>query len=100
FHRPLICRLFGFAARKNKYNKIEFTPCKVLKQKQPHLAQRAHIAISNGIMPPLYQESALRVASVLPSMGFRRFPINRAIWEALAYFQWKRPVKPRRKKVA
>jgi len=99
-HRPLICRLFGFAARKNKYNIIDFSPCKVIKEKGPHLAQRAQIAITNQILPPMYQESALRVASVLPSMGFSRFPINQAMWEALGYFHWKKPVKPRRRKVA
>lgn len=99
-YRPLICRLFSFAARKNKYNRIEFAPCKNIRQNAPHPAQRAEMAIANGLNPPLYQESAIRIASVLPSLGFKRYPINRAIWEALAYLQWNKPIKPKRRKAA
>jgi len=99
-HRPLICRLFGFAARKNKYNHIEFSPCKKVRQKDPPLAQRVEMAIANGARPPLFQESAFRVASLMPSLGFKRYPINRALWEALAYLSWKKPVKPKHRKAA
>jgi len=99
-HRPLICRLFGFAARKNKYDKIEFSPCRVIKKKEPHLLPRTQMAITNRLLPPLYQESALRVAAILPSLGFRRSPINQAIYEALGHFQWRKPVKPRGRKAA
>lgn len=99
-YRPLICRLFGFAARKNKYDQIEFMPCKEARKTDPRLVQRAEIAMANNIRPPLFQESALRVAGVMPCLGFKRYPINRAIWEALAYMQWHKPVKPKRRKAA
>ena len=98
--RPLVCRLFGFAARRNKYGQIEFAPCRIIKQETPDVVRRAEIAILNRLTPPLYQESFLRIAAVLPAMGFRRLPINRAIWEALAYLQWKKPSKRRYKKAA
>ena len=93
--RPLLCRLFGFASRKNKYGRMEFSPCRVIRHVQPDILQRVEIAIQNGISPPVYQESFLRVAGILPSLGFRRLPINQAILEALGYLQWKKP-RPRR----
>lgn len=95
--RPLLCRLFGFAARKNKYDKVEFAPCRIVKQEAPEVCRRVEMALSNGVRPPVYQENFFKIAVLFPSMGFHRLPINKAIMEALAYLQWKKPRRrPRR----
>lgn len=90
--RPLVCRLFGFAACRNKKGGLEFTSCKWLKDATPEVMIRAQIGVGSGLPVPIYQDAFMRVASLNPALGFRRLPINRAIKEALGYLYWKRPV--------
>ncbi len=90
--RPLVCRLFGFAARRDKKGGLEFAACKCLKDAAPEAVKRAQIGVGSGLSVPVYQDAFMRVASVNPAMGFRRLPINQAIKEALGYLYWKRPV--------
>jgi uncharacterized protein len=33
--RPFLCRLFGFASRKNKLNRPEFSPCRIMRSTDP-----------------------------------------------------------------
>jgi Fe-S-cluster containining protein len=90
--RPLVCRLFGFAARRDKKGELEFVTCKWLKDATPEALKRGQIGVGSGLPAPVYQDAFMRVASVNPAMGFRRLPINRAIKEALGYLYWKRTV--------
>jgi Fe-S-cluster containining protein len=89
--RPLVCRLFGFAARRDKKGGLEFAACKWLKDATPEVVIRAQIGVGSGLPVPIYQDAFMRVASVNPALGFRRLPINQAIKEALGYLFWKRP---------
>jgi Fe-S-cluster containining protein len=98
--RPLVCRLFGFAARRDKKGGLEFVACKWLKNATPEAVKRAHFGLGSGLPVPVYQDAFMRVASVNPAMGFRRLPINRAIKEALGYLYWKRPVDMAKAKAA
>lgn len=91
--RPLLCRLFGFAARKDKYGRAEFSPCRVLKDTSPSAVRRALIGVASGLDVPVYQEYHMRVATVDPSLGFRRLPMNTAIKEALEFLHWRKPKK-------
>lgn len=34
YHRPLICRTFGVSGRHNKYNQIEYSVCKLIKEEK------------------------------------------------------------------
>jgi len=86
--RPLLCRLFGFASRKNKYNKPEFSPCRIIKSADPDGVKRAEIAVSEGLKAPVYQEAFMRIASINPGMGYRILPINQAIKGALEHLYW------------
>nr|HID58865.1 YkgJ family cysteine cluster protein [Desulfobacterales bacterium] len=86
--RPLMCRLFGFAARRNKYGGLELCPCKVINETCPAVVRRSHIAIQEGLSLPVYQEAFFQVASIDPSRGYKRLPINMAIKEALEYLYW------------
>jgi len=99
-YRPLVCRLFGFAARRDKKGGLEFVACRWLNDATPEAVKRAQIGIASGLVIAVYQDAFMRVASVNPALGFRRLPINRAIKEALGYLYWKRPVDMAKAKAA
>jgi len=87
--RPLLCRLFGFAFRRNKFGNLELSTCKVIKERTPEAVHRAEIGISEGEDVPVYQESFMRIASMDSGIGYRRLPINLALKEALEHLYWK-----------
>lgn len=91
YFRPLLCRLFGFAARKNRHGDLEFSTCRHIKKYSPEAVRRAVIGVSAGMNIPVYQESFMRIAVLNPGIGFKRLPINIAIKEALEYIYWRRP---------
>lgn len=112
--RFLVCRLFGFAARKGKSGRLEFSTCKIIKQKYPEtvsaldrsiggrlaLSHAEGPALSNvegpalrqleGLEIPVYQETFMRIAALEPGTGFHRYPVNQAIRKALERFHWKK----------
>ncbi len=87
--RPLVCRLFGFAFRRNKYGNLELSTCKVIKERTPEAIHSAETGIPEGLDVPVYQDSFMRIASMDPGMGYRRLPINLALKEALERVYWK-----------
>ena len=89
--RPLVCRLFGYAARRNRQGELEFCACRIIREANPSSVRRAEMAIREGLRLPVYQEAFMQVASLDPSRGYRRVHINRAIKEALEYLYWIRP---------
>ncbi|HDM08989.1 MAG TPA: YkgJ family cysteine cluster protein [Desulfobacteraceae bacterium] len=89
--RPLMCRLFGFATRRNKRGDPELCSCKIIKKTDPASIKRAHMALRQGLTLPIYQDAFFTVASLDPARGYRRFPINLAIKEALEYLYWASP---------
>ncbi len=89
--RPLLCRLFGFASRRNKFGDIELCTCKIIKESNPEAVQRAEMAVSQGFGGPDYHDAFMRVGSVDPGKGYRRLSINLAFKGALQYLYWTRP---------
>ncbi len=87
--RPLVCRLFGFAFRRNKFGNLEYSACKVIKQRSPEAVHRAEIGVSEGLDVPVYQDSFMRIASMDSAIGYRRLPINLALKEALERLYWR-----------
>jgi len=88
-YRPLVCRLFGFSARKNKRGHLEFCACKNIKEKDADAVRKAEALIASYFDIPVYQDMYMQVASVHPGIGFQRLPINLAIKQAIAYLCWK-----------
>ena len=89
--RPLICRLFGYAVRKNKYGKLELSTCRVM---EDHPSENHGPILSDDLehlKPPVYQSSFLRIACLDPATGFHLLPVNQALKEALEYVHWHRP---------
>lgn len=80
--RPLICRLYGFSARKDRHGKLEFVSCSVLKKTEPSKISQAQDLVAAGAPVPVMGEYTLRVWSLNPHWGSQK-PINEAIGLAL-----------------
>lgn len=83
-YRPGLCRLFGFAARKDKYGKLTLVTCKIIKDSQPQECKRAQEEMQKRVTPaPLLGTYAFSVANIDPGHGQKLFPINQAIRQAI-----------------
>lgn len=83
-HRPGLCRLFGFATRKDKYGQLDLVTCKVIKEAQAKGYQRAQEELQKGVWrAPLLTAHALRVSDIDPVNGLKLLPINQAIRSGL-----------------
>jgi len=80
-HRGLICRLFGYAVRTNKYGKPELVTCQVLRT-QPGYTRAETIAQTGNDVPHI-RNWYLRLQVIDPVLGNERLPINEAICKAL-----------------
>lgn len=92
-YRGLICRLFGFSARTNKYEKKELVTCSLIKEKQPMEYGRALSQINEGAQIPVMSEYYLKMHYVDPTLANDFMPINHALNKAiqmtLQYFAYK-----------
>ncbi len=100
-HRGLICRLFGYSLRRDKYGALQLAACKTMKEHTPE--QISHVAsyLAAGGKAPISTEYYQRLASIDPSMSSDTMPINDAIREAvetvIAYYSYRRrPRRPRK----
>lgn len=82
-YRGMICRLFGFSARRNKYNRREMITCSVIKEEQSTDFQRAEEKINAGGEIPVAADYYSRLRGIDPGLGTQLFPINQAIRTAL-----------------
>lgn len=86
--RPLVCRLFGFSFRRDKYGRPVLVACRVMKKIYPDLSARFGSTVEPGGLAALIAalnmtDYAHRMAGVEPSLGSRRMPINEAVACAL-----------------
>jgi len=82
-HRGLICRLFGYSARTNKYGKKELVTCTIIKteQNEPYLNTLAEI--ERGLPIPVMSQYYTQLASLDANLSSTFYPINMAIRRAL-----------------
>ena len=96
-YRGLICRLFGFTARRDKEGKPEIITCKLIKTHQEKEYQQAIDNIKNGKRIPIMSEFYTRLASIDPSLA-QFYPINKAMEVAvetvLHYYAYRKRRKP------
>lgn len=90
-YRPLVCRLFGFSARRDKFCRKEICLCRAVKDANREKSTK--LLDSGDSIPdaPISQDSFIRIASLRPGLGFRLFPMNIALKNALEYLYWKHP---------
>ena len=93
-YRGLICRLFGFSARRNKYGEAEYTTCRRIKNNQPEKYIDALLRVKNGLKIPLMGNYYQRLLKVDFEGSQKFYPINVAIQKAiemvLAYYSYRR----------
>ncbi len=87
--RPLVCRLFGFASRRNKKGVLEPCLCGRVKDRWPAESGRSGALFSGEAQLPPYQDRFMRIAAMHPIYGVKRLPINTALLEALGYLELK-----------
>jgi len=73
--RPTVCRLFGFAARKNKRGRQDAAFCKCQKEWASGLVAAAKGALSGELKAPDYTNFSIRFSAIDNEL----MPINRAI---------------------
>ncbi len=81
--RPSVCRLFAFAAIKNKHGRVELVTCRRLKEERSFYVKAAQETISEGLAAPSFDSFSIKIAALEPSFGRWRVPINRALRLAL-----------------
>jgi Fe-S-cluster containining protein len=82
-HRGLICRLFGYSARVNKYEVKELVTCQIIKGEQQTAFANAEAKISEGLEVPVMNQYYMQLHSIDPDMAREFYPINQAIRRAI-----------------
>ncbi|MFM8911885.1 MAG: YkgJ family cysteine cluster protein, partial [Flammeovirgaceae bacterium] len=92
-HRGLICRLFGYSARTNKYEQKELVTCQIIKTEQRENFEKAEAEISNGAEVPVMSQYYMQLHSIDFELTKDFYPINiaiqRAIEAVLSYFAYR-----------
>jgi len=81
--RPTLCRLFGFAAVKNKKGLPEAVICEHQKKNMPEIAAAVKAAVPDGLPIPKFTDFSIQISSLDPCSEIRPIPINRAARLAL-----------------
>lgn len=82
-YRGLICRLFGYSARVNKYGGKEIVTCAIIKTEQAVGYNFAAEAVANGRDIPVMSQYYMQLHAIDPELAREFFPINQAIRRAL-----------------
>ena len=82
-HRGLICRLFGFSARTNKYGRKELITCQVIKEESSKAFALAEEKIESGASIPVMNQHYMRLHAIDFELTREFFPINEAIKKAI-----------------
>lgn len=83
-YRGLICRLFGFSARIDKYGKPELATCKIIKETQAEDYNKTVNGIGEGrIAIPVMRDYYFKLRAIDASLTDKFYPINIAIKEAI-----------------
>jgi Fe-S-cluster containining protein len=92
-YRGLICRLFGYAASRDKYGKLRLATCKIIKENQQENYLNTVEAISNGLYVPIFSDYYMNLSQIDYGLGTLILPINqalkRAIEEVLQYYAYR-----------
>ena len=76
--RPLICRLFGFFTIRNKYGKYVYGSCRIIKQKYPHMYEKAVRMLDEIEHPSVCTDYSMQIIGIDSMIGYRMLPINLA----------------------
>jgi Fe-S-cluster containining protein len=82
-YRGLICRLFGYSARTNKYGKPELITCQIIKTDQAIPVAAVEAKLGNGLDIPIMSQYYMQLASIDFDMAREFYPINKAMRNAI-----------------
>jgi Fe-S-cluster containining protein len=82
-HRGLICRLFGYSARTNKYGKPELVTCQIIKTEQTAAYDATVQKIDQGETVPILSQYYMQLHAIDFELTREFFPINEAIKRAI-----------------
>lgn len=82
-YRGLICRLFGYSARTNKYGKPELITCQIIKTEQAIPVAAVEAKLGNGLEIPIMSQYYMQLASIDFDMAREFYPINKALRTAI-----------------
>jgi uncharacterized protein len=92
-HRGLICRLFGYSARTNKYGERELITCQIIKTEQSENYEKAVALISSGSEVPMMNQYYMQLHGIDIELTRDFYPINeairRAIEKVLSYYAYR-----------
>lgn len=81
--RGMICRLFGFSAKLNKYGNRELITCQVIKSGQPDAYLTAAAETLAGSPVPLMRDYYMKMYAIDWELSQKFYPINTAIKKAI-----------------
>ena len=82
-YRGLICRLFGYSARTNKYGKKELVTCQIIKTEQSGAFQLTESKIEVGLEVPVMNQFYMQLHGIDFELTRDFYPINIAIQHAI-----------------
>jgi Fe-S-cluster containining protein len=82
-YRGLICRLFGFSARSNKYGRHELVTCSIIKTEQAKAYEEAEKSIGEGGLVPVMTDYYMQLHGIDFELARQFYPINEAIEKAI-----------------
>ncbi|NDP26682.1 MAG: YkgJ family cysteine cluster protein [Flavobacterium sp.] len=92
-YRGLICRLFGYAASRDKYGELRLATCKIIKEDQLENYNNAEEAISKGLYIPIFTDYYMQLSQIDYRLATTMLPINEAlkiaIEEVLHYYAYR-----------
>jgi Fe-S-cluster containining protein len=81
--RPMLCRLFGFAAVKDKHGQQRLALCRVHGRDLPEVSARATAHVDGGGAVPIFAEWQAETDALDPDNAREQLPINQALARAL-----------------
>jgi Uncharacterised protein family (UPF0153). len=82
-YRGLICRLFGYSARTNKYNQKELITCQIIKTEQKENYEKSVQKIEGGEAVPVMSNYYMQLHAIDFELTRDFYPINIAIRKAI-----------------
>lgn len=82
-YRGLICRLFGYAANKDKYGQLRLATCTIIKEGQTEKYKSASEAVQKGLYIPIFTDYYMQLNQIDFRLGNIILPINKALAMAL-----------------
>jgi Fe-S-cluster containining protein len=82
-YRGLICRLFGYSARTNKYGAKELVTCQTIKTEQAIAYQEASTKVAADGQVPVMNQYYMQLMAIDHQLAQDFYPINEAIKRAL-----------------